>query len=63
MIPRELTEPHYEVNEDGRRSYHEGYEERKCQRCGVLFICAKTSTVLVCGDKNCGEKKDDLAVA
>ena len=59
MISQELTKPHNEVNEDKRLFLHDGYEERKCQKCGELFICARSSTALVCGNRK-RDGRDDL---
>jgi len=45
-----LRRSHPEENEDGRSYQHPGYEERKCVKCGRMFIVAVTSLVDICSD-------------
>ena len=33
--------PHVFINEDGLRFQHEGYEYKKCQKCGDEFVVGK----------------------
>ena len=55
LDPRSL-EPHWETDDDGRQFIHPGYEFRKCKECKKDFLCAKTSTTLLCGYKECNKK-------
>ena len=41
--------PHYMVNEDGVRFYHQGYELRQCMSCGILYIVGRISRATKCG--------------
>lgn len=48
--------PHEEINENGRKSLHPGYELRICHACGKEFLIAITSKDILCGRKSCNEK-------
>ena len=49
--------PHEEVNENGHRSTHPGYETRNCSVCGKPFLIAVTSKDTICGRKGCDERR------
>lgn len=40
-----VTEPHLEVNEDGKAQNHPGYVEMKCQVCGRVNMCHRPVAV------------------
>lgn len=44
--------PHIEINEDGRRSAHQGYEITYCEKCKRPIIHSR----LVKIEPNCGRK-------
>ena len=42
--------PHYEINEDGRKSFHPGYKEEICLKCRKPFIVANGLKIILCID-------------
>ena len=35
-----INYPHYEINEDGMKSFHVGYVEKPCSQCSKSFVVA-----------------------
>ena len=42
-LPRKLTEPHKEWNDDGTESIHAGYAVAECRLCKDAYIVARTA--------------------
>ena len=54
---------HWEVNDDGVRAWHPGYETHICRVCMKPFILSKgyEGTVLTCGRESCDKELKDGA--
>ena len=54
---------HVEMNEDHKQSQHSGYVQKRCVKCGRMFLVARASETWfdTCGDeKNCKGGRSNL---